>query len=1549
MRFFLLLLFYFPVFLNCDITRAFEYNKNNQLTKEVRSDGRFLTYAYDVHGHVIQEISSERNSVDYIYDLKGNCTQMIDIHGVTIYKYDNTNRLILVQFPDSNIIQYKYSINGLLNEMIYPNGWKTFYRYDDSNRLFSVEDNSGETKYEYDNNSNTLTKIIFANGVATEYKYDRAKRIIDVLHARSDGSIIVGYHYSFDANGNRTEIVERSSTGTRKTVYSYDRLNRLISAEYPESYEKYTYDAAGNRLSKETPEGIIQYHYNKSNQLVKAGDAEFFYDLSGNLIQKTRLGEVSNYSYDVHDNLVGFHNASHSITYQYDGAGRRVAKILNGVKTNYINNVLTSTPQVILKTTNSNKAIALYTYGLSRIAQILPTQTNVFLHDYPDRSVVALVDAAENIINQHQYDSFGCEQRHLLKLSNEFLYAGEAYEEETGLIYLRNRYYDPEIGRFISADPEFGSVTNPQSLNPYVYVNNNPLNYIDPTGQRSAKACAYLPGTRTGESKSITGHGFWELTFDNGKVVTIGRYPRGIKDTDTICPGTASYEWPADDTQIRQIIENVSKGTYVGVTGNCINGLERGLEVLGVEHESFKEFGVSCPVKAVMWLDSLNGRSDYRDSYHDSLALINDPENYHPYAKSKPQIPVAARTTGDVGGVSLNKTAELLGRIADVEGATYDPSSGQLIMVGKKKKIKLPEMDFDDLAVAVRSIYGLGGKPPQDPGISFEMDPSNVIKKEKIIKGKKKPAPYTIRYDGETKNTRFGYIMYEADRLMKNLSLGKDNITGKQVKANVYGFKNSIDLFLENPYGAGNSINRYWFVPKNMSIHKTRKGKDIAFKKTTMKVMTESTFNNKVFKHDDSEYFAKFFTDNYEELSKEYPVLKELKRLAKITALVKWIRENDIPLDLSLFANYKPKHKDTPTTTPAITVSHLFEINNFTNTLSILGGVTYHFDESNFQEITTEKVDPLSEAALKARPSENVFKWTFKSPIDSQNYEAVAQTIERTAKVGNIRKACLDMQLYTLSDSPLELIRYYNSFNDDDIGFGRGWDIACTKLRFPRAKIMKSFTNVPNLLAVYPELYLLENDHEVKYKFFALTAAREPIYKSGDADSILIETESGFTLDKSGATTLVFSKEGKILSRSHNGMPLQAYVYKDNRLTEIVNKYGKKILLTYDRDRIVKAVGPGGKWVKYNYDSQKQVSEIYDVIGSVENYRYDKEKNLSQILNGKREQIFSAAYDDYHRATVESTFGKEQIKTFDLNAHTLKSTQSGQIEFSKAYDANYRLLQVLDSQGRSVKIDYYDGGSKPAIITDCLGNQKKYTYDSYGNISSITDSLGAVQKFRYNSSRQLLAYADTMGNGEIYTYNNLGQLVKACHNVKFIAQDGCIGLHQFTTNKDDITEFTYDSSGLLSQIFQSGRLIRANEYNTEGLLTSSTDAHGYGLFQSYDERGRLSKTWDTAGEGFTYTYDERDRLTSLSSPNGIVEYSYDAVDNLHSIKDALGNTVQYTYDKLNNLTKIEDPLGGITIYEYDQNRNLKQVVLPNKSIRKIEYDALNRPISEQWQ
>ncbi|MDO7908785.1 RHS repeat-associated core domain-containing protein [Paenibacillus sp. JX-17] len=111
--------------------------------------------------------------------------------------------------------------------------------------------------------------------------------------------------------------------------------------------------------------------------------------------------------------------------------------------------------------------------------------------------VTALLQADGTVLNTYSYDIWGNPVVSEEKVENLFSYSGEYWDAVTGLQYLRTRWYDPDLGRFIQKDTFEGFMNRPSSLNPYVYVENNPTTYVDPTGE-ATQYCAlncFVAGT----------------------------------------------------------------------------------------------------------------------------------------------------------------------------------------------------------------------------------------------------------------------------------------------------------------------------------------------------------------------------------------------------------------------------------------------------------------------------------------------------------------------------------------------------------------------------------------------------------------------------------------------------------------------------------------------------------------------------------------------------------------------------------------------------------------------------------------------------------------------------------------------------------------------------------------------------------------------------------------------------------------------------------------------------------------------------------------------
>jgi RHS repeat-associated protein len=205
------------------------------------------------------------------------------------------------------------------------------------------------------------------------------------------------------------------------------------------------------------------------------------YDAAGNL---TAIGGFT-FAYDPENRLVSSTLNSVTTNYVYDGDGLRTKKTVKKSDNSYAEKVtsyLYDRQHVILETDASDSIIARYVRGVNYIAYTgASEQSSCFMYN-GHGDVVQTVSEAGEAQNSYDYDIWGNITLAVEQFSNAIRYAGQYYDAETGLYYLRARYYNPYIGRFISEDSYWGEDTNPLSLNLYTYCSNDPIKYTDPTG-----------------------------------------------------------------------------------------------------------------------------------------------------------------------------------------------------------------------------------------------------------------------------------------------------------------------------------------------------------------------------------------------------------------------------------------------------------------------------------------------------------------------------------------------------------------------------------------------------------------------------------------------------------------------------------------------------------------------------------------------------------------------------------------------------------------------------------------------------------------------------------------------------------------------------------------------------------------------------------------------------------------------------------------------------------------------------------------------------------
>jgi RHS repeat-associated protein len=350
-------------------------------------------------------------------------------------------------------------------------------------RLENVIDNqlaAGTTTYTYDAVGN-LKSDLRPNGVRADYTYNVLNRLTD-LGITNGGVTQASYTYTLDRTGRRLSVAE----GSGRTVnYTYDAAYRLtheavsgVTNSAGSGVVDYAYDLVGNRLSRiSSLEGVLSATsaYDANDRLLS--DA---YDANGN----TTSADGRAFAYDFENRIKSADSGAVRIT--YDGDGNLAAKTVNGVTTQYLVDDLNPTgySQVVEEIVNG-QVQQQYTYGNTIISQRRRLASGWALNFYSTDghgSVRQLTDETGAVTDTYTYDAFGKLISRTGTTPNPYFYAGERFDADLGLYYLRARYYNADRGRFFSMDPYPGGTYDPASLHKYLYAHADPINFTDPSG-----------------------------------------------------------------------------------------------------------------------------------------------------------------------------------------------------------------------------------------------------------------------------------------------------------------------------------------------------------------------------------------------------------------------------------------------------------------------------------------------------------------------------------------------------------------------------------------------------------------------------------------------------------------------------------------------------------------------------------------------------------------------------------------------------------------------------------------------------------------------------------------------------------------------------------------------------------------------------------------------------------------------------------------------------------------------------------------------------------
>jgi RHS repeat-associated protein len=463
--------------------RQYSYDQMGNVVSTLDGNNRTNFFAYNALNRLVSMALSDGKNVAYTYDAVGNRLTMTDWRGTSNYAYDVLNRVLSMTTPDAKTVAYQYDPIGNRARLTYPDGKQVQYSYDALNRLMSATDwASKTTTYTYDVAGN-LTRIAHPNGAASSHGYDGANRLVGIVN-KSGAQTLSSFGYTLDNVGNRLQV---TSSAGGVTQFGYDGLYRLTSWRPPSGQvTQYVYDAVGNRTSIIGSAGTINYAYNAADELTAAGASTFTYDGNGNLLLKTTGGNTITHTWDALNRLLGLVGPGVNAQYAYDGDGNRVSQTVPGGTYQYVNDTATPLP-VVLDETGPDGPIS-YAYGSSMVS----ARGNGFEHWYQFEglgSVATVTSQTAALRANYLYDPWGRVLNPVDPLGgrNKYKFTSESADSQTGLLYLRARYYDAVTGRFLSRDPFGGFLYAPVTEHRYQYALNNPIRYVDPSGLTAAE------------------------------------------------------------------------------------------------------------------------------------------------------------------------------------------------------------------------------------------------------------------------------------------------------------------------------------------------------------------------------------------------------------------------------------------------------------------------------------------------------------------------------------------------------------------------------------------------------------------------------------------------------------------------------------------------------------------------------------------------------------------------------------------------------------------------------------------------------------------------------------------------------------------------------------------------------------------------------------------------------------------------------------------------------------------------------------------------------
>jgi len=519
------------------------YGQNNgPVQNQTYGNGDMVEYEYDKHERVTGVYKKPHNgtkvrTVTNRYNKNGELTDQTDhVNGiVTRYEYDLSGRVIgrkesaaggsqAGYLAQSIVYDEKNRVADCVQGLEGGTSVKSSYLYgepgsnEEPGLAYGMSiDGTERLDITYDSLGRVVKKTVITDPAdnktwTTEYTYvkgDSRYPGTTTLLVESVKDPEKTLFYTYDKTGNIIKVEEQSGTGTKtvKALYAYDSLGQLIHEDnkWIDRTVTYTYDQGGNMLTKR------YYPYAEGENLGAEYASEsraYEYSTGTRKDQLTSFNGEGIGSYDAVGNPCSYRGKTLTWTdgrklstvknggteaviasYTYDQNGDRIKKTVGNTVTKFH----TDNGRILIMEKGGKEVHFLYDQDGSLFSMKVVDGTSVTDYYYEKNlqgDIVGLIDSTGTRKVNYSYDSWG---RPVSMTDNSgtgagslnpFRYRGYFYDDETGFYYVSSRYYDPEVGRFIS--PDSADILEVQSnlydKNLYAYCDNNPVMRRDETG-----------------------------------------------------------------------------------------------------------------------------------------------------------------------------------------------------------------------------------------------------------------------------------------------------------------------------------------------------------------------------------------------------------------------------------------------------------------------------------------------------------------------------------------------------------------------------------------------------------------------------------------------------------------------------------------------------------------------------------------------------------------------------------------------------------------------------------------------------------------------------------------------------------------------------------------------------------------------------------------------------------------------------------------------------------------------------------------------------------